>query len=156
MASSKNSKTFTEANRVAWDEVASIHAAQNMGKLRSAYAEPGYVSLEDHLVDRLHEIGVAGKHVAQLCCNNGEELISVRNMGASSCVGFDISDKFLDQGRELAEIAGVSDSVRFETTDIYDIGSEYDERFDIVLTTIGVFSWMPDLPSFFAVVARLL
>ena len=127
-----------------------------MGKLRSAFANPGYVSLEDHLTERLDEIGVADKHVAQLCCNNGEELISVRNMGARSCVGFDHSDNFLDQGRELAQIAGVSESVRFEATDIYDIGADYDGHFDIVLTTIGVFGWMPDLPAFFAVIARLL
>jgi ubiquinone/menaquinone biosynthesis C-methylase UbiE len=156
LASSKDSKTFTAANRAAWDEAASIHAAQNMGKLRSAFAEPGYVSLDAHLTERLHEIGVADKRVAQLCCNNGEELISVRNMGASSCVGFDHSENFLSQARELAEIAGVSESVRFEAIDIYDIDAEYDDHFDIVLTTIGVFSWMPNLPAFFAVIARLL
>jgi SAM-dependent methyltransferase len=156
LASSTNRKTFTTANRAAWDEVASLHAAQNMGKLRSAFAEPGHVSLKAHLTDRLQAIGVAGKRVAQLCCNNGEELISVRNMGAGSCVGFDQSENFLEQARELAQIAGASDSVRFERTDIYDIGTGYDGQFDIVLTTVGVFGWMPDLPAFFSVIARLL
>jgi ubiquinone/menaquinone biosynthesis C-methylase UbiE len=156
MPPSNDRKSFTAANRAAWDEAAPIHEAQNMEKLRSAFAKPGCVLLEDHLSERLDEIGVADKHVAQLCCNNGEELISVKNMGASSCVGFDHSDAFLNQARELAQTAGVSDSVRFETTDIYDIGSDYDDRFDIVLTTIGVFGWMPDLPAFFAIIARLL
>jgi SAM-dependent methyltransferase len=156
MPSSKDSKTFTAANRAAWDEVASLHAAQNMEKLRGAFAVPGHVCLDAHVADRLQEIGVAGKQVAMLCCNNGEELISVGNLGARSCVGFDQSEKFLDQARELAQIAGVSDRVRFECADIYDIGAKYDDQFDIVLTTIGVFSWMPDLPAFFAVIARLL
>jgi SAM-dependent methyltransferase len=156
MPPSKDSKTFTAANRAAWDEVAPLHAEQNMEKLRSAFAKPGHVDLDDHIVDRLEEIGVSGKRVAMLCCNNGQDLISVGNLGAASCVGFDQAEKFLDQARELAQIAGVSDRVRFECADIYDIGTEYDGQFDIVLTTIGVFSWMPDLPAFFAVVARLL
>lgn len=145
---------FTAANRDAWDEAAAVHAELNQAALLERFAEPGYCSLDEHCVERLRGIGVAGKSVAQVCCNNGRDLISVRNMGAGRCVGFDASERFLEQARELAHAAG-HDDVEFIATDAYDIPRHHDDTHDLVMTTIGVVCWMPDLPTFFRVLAGL-
>ena len=147
-------KNITSANREAWEEAAPLHRAQNMEGLTAAFREPGYYCLDEVETARLRALGVVGKDVAQLCCNNGRELLSVKNLGAGRCVGFDGAEGFVEQARELAAAGAVA--CEFACTDVYEIPSVYDSSFDLVTVTIGVLSWMPDLPGFLAVVVRLL
>jgi SAM-dependent methyltransferase len=154
MTVSKETKDFTTANRVAWEEAAPIHAKHVMAELIEAFGKPGYSVLDKTETARLEALGVTGKDVAQICCNNGRELLSVKNMGAARCVGFDGAQGFIDQGRKLAAAGGLD--VEFVCTDIYDIGDEYNDSFDLLTITIGVLGWMPDLGAFFARVAKLI
>ena len=147
-------REFTDANRAAWDEAAPVHEKINQARLLEAFSKPGYSTLDDHCLDRLTEIGFQGKSVAQLCCNNGRELLSLKNLGAGPCVGFDASAAFIEQARELAQVSGHTD-VEFVTTDIYDIPADKSGPYDMVVTTIGVIGWMPDLDGFFGVLERL-
>jgi len=149
-----NRKDVTSANREAWEEAAPLHRAQNMERLTAAFREPGYSCLDEVETARLLALGVAGKDVAQLCCNNGRELLSVENLGARRCVGFDGAEGFIEQARELAAAGGLA--CEFVCTDIYEVPADYNTSFDLVTITIGVLSWMPDLPGFLAVAARLL
>lgn len=142
-----------QANLVAWDEVADIHARHNQADLLVAFAQPGYSLLDARSVRTFAELGLAGKSVAQLCCNNGRELISVKNLGAGRCVGFDGSPAFVEQARALN--AAARQDCDFVAGDIHTVPSNYDGVFDILYVTIGVLSWMPDLPAFFDVAARL-
>lgn len=152
--SAQQRRTFTDANRKAWDQAAPVHEKINQARLLAGFAEPGFNTLDDHQLDRLNEIGIEGKSIAQLCCNNGRELLSLKNLGAGPCIGFDASAAFIAQARELAIAAGHTD-VEFETTDIYDIAPDKSGPYDIVMSTIGVISWMPDLESFFRLFGRL-
>ncbi len=145
---------YTEANRQAWNQTAPIHKEQNFDTLLESFKEPGYSYLDDTESAILSKIGISGKSVAQLCCNNGRELLSVKNMGAGRCVGFDISDEFIAQAHELVAQSAIN--CDFIRTDVYDIPAEYDHTFDLIYITIGVLGWMPDLGSFFDVVNRLL
>ncbi len=97
-----NRKSFTDANREAWDQAAALHRSQNMESLLAGFRRPGHSCLDEIETERLQALGVAGKDVAQLCCNNGRELLSVKNMGAGRCVGFDAAKGFIEQARELA------------------------------------------------------
>jgi ubiquinone/menaquinone biosynthesis C-methylase UbiE len=145
----------TAANRAAWDASADYHrAGEPWRRLIDGFRRPGFSVLDAVERSALARIGVAGKAVAQLCCNNGRELLSVKNLGAGRCVGFDQSARFLAQAAELAAAGGLD--VEFVHTDVYAIEASYDGCFDVALITIGVFGWMPDLPGFLAVVARLL
>ena len=147
--------TYTAANRTAWDQSAGLHReGAEWRRLAEGFATPGFSCLDDVQTALLAEAGVAGKDVAQLCCNNARELLSVKNLGAGRCVGFDQSAAFLAQGRELAAIAG--QELELVEGDIYGLPAAYDAAFDIVMVTIGVFGWMPDLPEFLAIPARLL
>jgi 2-polyprenyl-3-methyl-5-hydroxy-6-metoxy-1,4-benzoquinol methylase len=145
---------FTNANREAWDEAAPVHEKANQARLLANFSKPGYSTLADHCLDRLMEIGFQGKSVAQLCCNNGRELLSLKNLGAGHCVGFDASAAFIEQAHALARASGHTD-VEFVTTDIYEIPAGKTGPYALVMTTIGVLGWMPDLEGFFRVLAEL-
>jgi SAM-dependent methyltransferase len=100
-------------------------------------------------------LALTGKAVAQLSCNNGRELINCKEAGAGRCVGFDISDEFINQGHQLAAaVAGVP--VEFVGTSVYGIPEHLDSTFDIVYVTVGALGWLPDLRAYFEIVARLL
>lgn len=151
----KSANEMIAANRAAWDASAPHHrAAQSFADLLTGFATPGYSCLDAVATERFRALGVAGKDVAQICCNNGRELLSVTNMGAATCVGFDQSAAFLAQGRELAAAGNLD--CRFVETDANRISTAFDEAFDLVFITIGVFGWMPDLKTFLGVAARLL
>ncbi|MEQ9640590.1 MAG: class I SAM-dependent methyltransferase [Alphaproteobacteria bacterium] len=145
----------TAANRAAWDASADYHRTDPQWRaLLDGFATPGFSVLDAVETEMFGRLGVDGKAVAQLCCNNGREILSVKNLTAGRCVGFDQSEKFLQQARELATAGSIE--AEFVATDVYAIDSAYDGAFDIVLVTIGAIGWMPDLAAFVAVAARLL
>lgn len=145
---------YTAANREAWDEAAPIHRERTFAELLARFREPGHSCLDPVETAILRDIGIEGKAVAQLCCNNDRELLSVKNLGAGRRIGFDISEGFVAQARELAAAGGID--CDFVAADVYAIPEDYDESFDLVTVTIGALGWMPDLPAFFGVAARLL
>ena len=142
------------ANREGWNEAAPRHKARNLDRLLDDFRKPGHSCLDAVETARLMAIGVRGRDVAQLCCNNGRELVSVKNLGAARCVGFDNAEAFLAQARAIAAAARAE--VEFVHGDIHEIPAAYDARFDIAYVTIGALCWMPRLDAFFAVAARLL
>ncbi len=146
---------YVTANRAAWEASAPLHRrGASWQRLAEGFARPGFSCLDAVETEALEGEGVAGKAVAQLCCNNARELLSVKAMGAGRCVGFDQAEAFLEQGRELAAVAGLE--IELVAGDVYGVPRRFDGGFDIVLVTIGVLGWMPDLPGFFGVAARLL
>ena len=147
-------KRFTEANRAAWNEVTPYHQRAAKEKWDSRFAQPGYACLDAVEVAQLNLAGIQGKSVAHLCCNNGVELLSLKNLGAGECVGFDICDAAIQEAAERAHECGID--CRFVRTDVYEIGDEFEQRFDVAYLTVGCLGWMPDLKLFFAKTAALL
>lgn len=147
-------KAYIKANLAAWEEVAPIHARHNQARLLERARKPGFSVLDEVATAHLKRLGVNGKSVAQMCCNNGVELLSCKALGATRCVGFDGAQGFVDQGNELAEAAQAD--VEFVRSEAHEIPSGYHFGFDIVMITIGVLSWMPDLNRFLREVKKLL
>lgn len=145
---------YTQANRKAWNEAAKVHQARRGEALKRAFSTPGHSTLDAVMTGALDRIGLGGKRVAHLCCNNGIELLSVLNLGAAGGTGFDISDEAVAEARELAAIGGLS--AEFVQTDVYEIPARYEDAFDLLLFTIGGLCWLPDLDAVFALAARLL
>ncbi|MCK4572920.1 MAG: methyltransferase domain-containing protein, partial [candidate division Zixibacteria bacterium] len=136
-------KKITGANRAAWNQATPVHQRARGDDLKTEFARPGYSTLDDTITALLTKLDLNGKRVAQVCCNNGRETISLVNMGAVSAVGFDISDAAIKEAQELASIANVD--CRFVRTDAYDIGPEWNNQFDLIYISIGAISWMPNL-----------
>jgi ubiquinone/menaquinone biosynthesis C-methylase UbiE len=140
-------KKYTEANRDAWNEVMPYHQQASREKWDNLFLQPGYVCLGQVEQDLLGQISIRGKAVAHLCCNNGVELMSLKNLGAGECTGFDISDLAIREARERTGRCQID--CQFVRTDVYEIGSEYDNRFDLVYISAGGLGWLPDLKLFF-------
>ena len=143
-------RAFTDANRKAWDQAATIHEEINQRNLIRSVSDSDYCMLPEHCIAPLTAIGLGGKSIAQLCCNNGTELLSLKSLGAGYCIGFDATLAFIEQARELSAVSPY-DEIDFVVTDIYDVPSQYLGPYDIVLSTVGVISWMPNLQELFEV-----
>ena len=135
---SKTRKEYTDANQIAWNEVASKHAAHNNAALFEAFKDPDHVTLDGDILKALLQVGVEGKSIIQLCCNNGSETLSLRNLGATRCVGVDAANEFLAHGEEMIKIAGAENEVKLLNCDVYELPENLQGSFDIVLITIGV------------------
>ncbi len=145
---------FVKQNLVAWEEAAPIHARHNMARLLEGFSTPGFSVLDDIQTERLKANGIDGADIVQICCNNGQELLSTKALGAKRLLGIDGTEGFVAQGRELAAAGGIE--AEFVATNIYELSEAYRGAFDIALITIGVLSWMPDLQRFFRIAESLL
>jgi SAM-dependent methyltransferase len=143
-----------ETNRQMWEETALIHERVAFESLLAQAHASDFSTLDVVARERLAELGLAGKAAAQLSCNNARELLSIKKAGAGRCVGFDISERFIDQGRRLAQAGNVE--LELCRTNVYEIPASYDANFDLVILTVGVLGWLPDAAGFFQVAARLL
>ncbi|WP_417455008.1 class I SAM-dependent methyltransferase [Kiloniella sp.] len=152
----QNRKYYTEANRISWNEAAPRHEKRNQQKLLQDVTHTDFNALEPELTETLKRIDIQGKRVAQICCNNAKDLLSVMKMGASYGLGVDAASAFIEQGNELITTAHYQDKMELLVSDVYDIPDQYKEQFDVVLTTVGVMSWMPDISAFFKVIHSLI
>ncbi|MVV49432.1 class I SAM-dependent methyltransferase [Pseudomonas sp. PB120] len=143
------------SNRDAWNDSARHHKDTPQWRARLAEViQPDFSCLDDTLTGLLHQVGVDGKDVVQLGCNNGRESLSLFALGARSVVGVDQSEAFLDQARELASRS--PHAPEFIEADIHHLPGALQGRFDVALITIGVLNWMPDIAAFFHHVAQTL
>lgn len=145
---------YIEKTLASWDEVAPRHQATNQS-LPDDVAKPEYNNLNPDFNVLIDSYGVQGKSVVQLCCNNGVDLLSVKNKCAGFCLGIDGSDAFVKQARELALAAGKTD-VEYCQADIYKTPEKFFSTFDVALVTVGVFGWMPDIKLFYVMASALL
>ena len=147
-------KKITAANREAWNEVTPIHQKARKENLKELFTQKGFSTLDKIITAKLTNIGLDGKTVGQLCCNNGRETLSLLNLGAQTAIGFDISDEAIREAQELARIAGLK--CEFVCTDVYDIPEDHFCKYDLIFITIGALSWLPDLDRFFGIVSKML
>lgn len=126
------------ANRALWDELTHINAASQLYDLAGFKA--GQTSL--HKPD-LDELGpVAGKTLLHLQCHFGQDTLSWARLGAQ-VTGADFSGEAIGLARRLGAACGLP--ARFIQSNLYDLPAVLDERFDIVYTSYGVLTWLPDL-----------
>lgn len=63
-----------------------------------------------------------------------------------------MSDKSIEKAKELNKIC--NQNARFINSDVYDINSNINEKFDICFTTYGVIGWLPDLDKWAKVISN--
>jgi SAM-dependent methyltransferase len=148
-------RSVVASNREAWNASAAHHKKADSWKtLLDAVSRADFSCLDDTITRLLVNIGLDGKRIIQLGCNNGRECLSMASLGAKGVVGVDQSAEFLAQARELAEKS--PHQPEFIEADIYALPAVLDAEFDLALITIGVLNWMPDLGAFFSSVAATL
>lgn len=149
-----NTTNYAEHNRAAWNQVTPIHQQHTKINLQTAVQAEGYSDLDAIETAILQNLGLQQKRVAQLCCNNGRELISLLKLGAAAGVGFDIADEAVKEATLLGTLSKTN--CEFVRTNVYAIDPTYFQQFDLVVVTIGALCWFDDLERFFAVAAQLL
>jgi len=144
----------TIANKAAWEASAPLHGTgAGWEKLLAEAAQPGFSVFDTCMTETLKSVGVSGRRAAQVGCNNARELLSLASFGAQPALGIDQSTGFLAQGEQLAKAADLNP--RLLAANIYELPEDLG-HYDLILITIGVLNWMPDLQRFFKIVAGLM
>ena len=138
---------FIKANRDLWEARVDIH------KNSKFYDVEGFLKGKQTLHSiELEEIGdVSGKSLLHLMCHFGMDTLSWARLGANA-LGVDFSEKAINLARNLSKQIGVN--ARFIASNIYDVHEILEEEFDIVFTSEGVISWLPDMTMWAKVVAQ--
>jgi ubiquinone/menaquinone biosynthesis C-methylase UbiE len=136
-------------NRRAWDLRTPVHLKSEFYDLDSF--KGGRNSL---LTLEQEELGdVRGRSLLHLQCHFGMDTLSWARLGAR-VTGADFSEDAITAARSLAAEVGLK--ARFICANLYDLPEVLDEEFDIVVTTYGVLSWLPNLDAWARVVAHFL
>ncbi|MYC28750.1 MAG: class I SAM-dependent methyltransferase [Chloroflexi bacterium] len=134
-----------EVNRINWDERTPVHAASDFYDVESF--RKGRITLAD--VERQEVGDVAGKTLLHLQCHFGLDTMSWARLGAKA-TGVDFSGAAINLARELSEESGLG--VRFINSNLYDLPNLLGEQFDIVFTSYGALTWLPDISGWARVV----
>jgi len=140
------------ANRELWDAWAGLHVDSAFYDVDGFLADPAARPL-DSIVRRV--VGdVSEKRLLHLQCHFGMDTLRLALMGAT-VTGVDFSRKAIEAARELALAAGLD--ATFVEADVTALGDEVPrEAFDVVFTSYGAISWLPDLrPWAEAIASRL-
>jgi SAM-dependent methyltransferase len=140
---------YRKANRDLWDEWVKINARSEMYALESFKA--GRSSL--HALERAELGEVAGKSLLHLQCHFGMDTLSWVRLGAR-VTGADFSPEGVALARALSQELNLP--ARFVCSDLYDLPQQLEGQFDIVYTSYGVLTWLPDLRRWAQVAAHFL
>ncbi len=144
---------YIEGNKAAWEEAFDNRDASWGADIAERVRKEDYPFFNKETAAVLREIHTEGAVIGQFCCNNGRELLSLVKSGkAAEGIGFDIAENQVAFANEKAEELDLP--CVFEAVNVYDIDDRYQERFDLVIITIGALCWFDDLDRFFAVVAK--
>ena len=138
-----------EANRAWWEERVALHAASPFYGL--ARVRAGDSALEPIEAAELGD--VQGLSLLHLQCHFGLSTLSLARQGAR-VTGVDFSSAAIDLAQRLAAEFDVE--ARFVCCDLYAVPEAVPDTFDVVFTSYGVLSWLPDLTGWATVVAGAL
>ncbi|HXG68826.1 MAG TPA: methyltransferase domain-containing protein [Blastocatellia bacterium] len=145
----KDFTEYLETNRNLWNGWTALHQKSAFYDL--AAFESGKSSLNSVELEELGD--VSGKTLLHLQCHFGMDTLSWARLGAQ-VTGVDFSDKAIALARSLSEKLALD--ARFVCSNIYDLPDVLQGEFDIVFTSYGVLSWLPDLRRWAEIVAHYL
>jgi 2-polyprenyl-3-methyl-5-hydroxy-6-metoxy-1,4-benzoquinol methylase len=142
----KKDQEFMRRNRDHWDELVPIHMHSDFYGLKEFIAGGNKLNQLE-----LSEVGsVVGKSLLHLQCHFGMDTLSWARLGAK-VTGMDYSEPAIQAARELADTCHLD--AQFICTDLYDLPQHLTGQFDIVYTSYGVLTWLPDIPRWAQIVA---
>lgn len=111
----------------------------------------GETSLNDIELAILGDI--KGKALLHLQCHFGQDSLSLARMGAG-VTGVDFSEKAIEAARQLNQKLGLN--ARFHCSDVLQLDDWLDQQYDLVYSTYGTITWLPELTQWAATVAKAL
>lgn len=139
-----------EANRQSWNEATKQHRSHKPDLIQQYLNGHNNLHIEDVWLLR----DVAGKRVAHLQCNDGQDSVSIAKFLGAKVTGIDISDTAIDFARELNDAMQLD--VDFVRSDIFDWFDSNIEPFDYVFTSYGTIVWISSINDWAAGIAKTL
>lgn len=96
---------------------------------------------------------VQGKSILHLQCHFGQDSISLSRLGAE-VTGIDFSDKAIENAKRIS--AETNSNVEFICCNLYELEKHLHKKFDIVYTSYGTITWLPDLNKWAAIISKFL
>ncbi|MEZ4982112.1 MAG: class I SAM-dependent methyltransferase [Saprospiraceae bacterium] len=127
-----------DLNKESWNGWATINFKSDFYDVEGFLK--GQSSLKTIELDLLGNL--EGKSVLHLQCHFGQDSLSLARMGAK-VTGVDLSNDAIDKAKMLNEKLGLD--ANFINCNVYDLKNHLDERFDVVFTSYGTITWLPDL-----------
>jgi SAM-dependent methyltransferase len=143
-----NRDVYVELNRAHWNELVPIHAASEMYDVAHFDATGSREWLDGGALGDVRE-----KRLLHLQCHIGTDTLSWARHGAS-VTGADFSPAAIDVARDLSARLGLP--AEFVCADLDDLPRVLDRRFDVVYTSYGVLTWLPDLVPWARTIGQLL
>jgi len=140
---------YFKANKNLWDEYAEIHYKSDNYQVKEFLS--GDTTLKPYELEELSD--VTGKSLLHLQCHFGLDTLSWAREGAK-VTGVDFSDVAIKIAKSLAKEINVE--AKFICSNVYDLPENLKEQFDIVYTSIGVITWLPDLKRWGEIIAHFL
>ncbi|MGW1268736.1 class I SAM-dependent methyltransferase [Streptomyces sp. NPDC002491] len=131
------------ANRALWDDLAEFHGTDPADR---SYDVESFLAGGQTLRGLERELAgdVADRDLLHLHCHFGMDTLNWARLGARA-TGVDFSPKAIRRARELAERAGLD--AEFVEADAQRLPDALAGRFDVVVATYGVLSWIGDLDA---------
>ncbi len=146
---------YIQSNKEAWEE-SFDHRYPNWGDdIYKTLKSESLPFFSDDVREELKKIDFSNKSVAQFCCNNGRELLSLMQLGPANGVGFDIAENIIGQAIDTANKVNQT-NCRFVACNILEIDPKYYNSFDFIMFTIGAITWFEDLGQLLKKVALCL
>jgi 2-polyprenyl-3-methyl-5-hydroxy-6-metoxy-1,4-benzoquinol methylase len=140
---------FLNTNRELWDKLAKIHHKSEFYDVEGFLK--GKQTLDPIEIDELPDI--KGKKLLHLQCHFGMDTLSLARLGAE-VTGIDFSSEAIELAKSLSKSTGIN--ARFICSNVYDVRKVLDEEFDIVFTSGGVITWLPDLEAWAQIISSSL
>src|SRR5687768_7525547 len=140
-------KKYIEINKDSWNNRTDSHLKSEF------YDVEGFLKGKSSLNDiELTLLGdVQGKSILHLQCHFVQDTISLARLGADA-TGIDVSDKAIENAKKLARETNTK--AAFICCELYDLPNRLTQQFDIVFTSYGTISWLPDLDKWAKVVSH--
>lgn len=140
---------YIEINKQSWNNRTDIH-------LNSAfYNLEGFLKGDTSLNSiELQILGdIKGKSILHLQCHFGQDSISLSRLGAE-VTGVDLSDKAIENAIRIAK--ETNSNTQFICCDLYDLEHHLDKQFDIIFTSYGTITWLPDIGKWGELISKFL
>ncbi|MEC9279128.1 MAG: class I SAM-dependent methyltransferase, partial [Chloroflexota bacterium] len=140
---------YKDSNLKFWDSIVEDHVRSDF------YDVSGFLQGKTTLDSvEINQVGdVSGLTFLHLQCHFGLSTLDWVRLGAIA-TGVDFSPTAIAMARKLSKDTGLR--ARFVESNVYNISSRLDEKFDIVFTSYGVLCWLPDLTKWAEQIAHCL
>lgn len=146
-------------NQVNWDDRAKVHLVSDFYDVEHLIADPTQITdtvQHDYAVLKpwLPQKTVAKLDLLHLQCHIGTDTLSWQRLGATHVTGLDFSSQSLEYARQIANRANAP--LTYVEGDARFASQKIQSQFDVIVTSMGTITWLPELTSWAQSIAQLL